>query len=108
METLVHNLEHGYTIVWYDQTIAKDAAQLNQLKDIARRFESRQPDNSKKLIVAPWKPGEGKFPAGKHLALTHWSKSNGHRQYAAKVSGAAIEAFMKKFPAADSPEPNAM
>jgi hypothetical protein len=108
LEMLVHNLEHGYTIVWYDQTIAKDPEQLDQLKDIARRFESRQPDNSKKLIVAPWKAGEGKFPAGKHLALTHWSKSKGHRQYAAKVSGAAIEAFMKKFPAADSPEPNAI
>jgi hypothetical protein len=108
LETLVHNLEHGYTIVWYDQSIAKNTVQLDQLKDIASRFESRQPDNSKKLIVAPWKAGEGKFPAGKHLALTHWSKDKGHRQYAAKVSGEAIEAFMKKFPAADSPEPNAL
>ncbi|WP_020576891.1 DUF3105 domain-containing protein [Actinopolymorpha alba] len=107
VETLVHNLEHGYTIVWYDETIAKDSAQLNALKDIARRFESSTFDNSKKLIVAPWFAKDGKFKAGKHIALTHWSTDAGHRQYATKVSGEAIEQFMKKYPASQSPEPNA-
>ena len=108
LETLVHNLEHGYTIIWYDSTIEKDADQLALLEDIAKRFESSEFDNSKKLIVAPWAAADGKFPAGKHLAFTHWSTSAGHRQYSTKVSGPAIEAFMKKYPAADSPEPNAM
>jgi hypothetical protein len=32
VEQLVHNLEHGYTIVWYDPKIASD--QLNVLKDL--------------------------------------------------------------------------
>ena len=27
--TLVHNEEHGYTILWYDDTIAKDAAKID-------------------------------------------------------------------------------
>jgi len=107
LETLVHNLEHGYTIVWYDTTIAKNGDQLDQLKDIAKRFESSQLDNAKKLIVAPWSAGDGKFPAGKHIAFSHWSNGAGHRQYSTKVSGAAIEQFMKKYPAADAPEPNA-
>jgi Protein of unknown function (DUF3105) len=107
LETLVHNLEHGYTIVWYDETIADDEEQLGLLRDIARRFESSELDNAKKLIVAPWATTDGKLPAGKHIALTHWSSDAGHRQYAEKVSGQAIEQFMKKYPAEDSPEPNA-
>nr|WP_238342231.1 DUF3105 domain-containing protein [Actinopolymorpha rutila] len=105
IETLVHNLEHGYTVVWYDDTITHDSAQLAALRTIAKGYESNEFDNAKKLIVAPWKKGEGAFPAGKHVALTHWSTAAGRRQYAAKVSGQAIARFMKKFPATDSPEP---
>ncbi|SDS51516.1 DUF3105 domain-containing protein [Actinopolymorpha singaporensis] len=105
IETLVHNLEHGYTVVWYDDTIADDPAQLAALRNIARRYESTEFDNARKLVVAPWKRGEGAFPAGKHLAFTHWSTAAGRRQYAAKVSGQAIARFMRKFPATDSPEP---
>jgi Protein of unknown function (DUF3105) len=107
LERLVHNLEHGYTIVWYDETIAADEEQLTQLRSIARRFESGEFDNSKKLIVAPWAQTDGKMPAGKHIAFSHWSTDAGHRQYSEKVSGQAIEDFMKKYPAEDSPEPNA-
>jgi hypothetical protein len=108
LETLVHNLEHGYTIVWYDETIAADDAQMADLRDIARRFESSQPDNAKKLIVAPWTADDGDpFPKGKHLAFTHWSRGAGHRQYSTRVSGEALERFMKKYPAEDSPEPYA-
>ncbi len=33
MERLVHNLEHGYTMVWYDSTIKGD--DLQELKDLA-------------------------------------------------------------------------
>ena len=29
LEALVHNLEHGYTILWYDESIADDADELN-------------------------------------------------------------------------------
>lgn len=105
LETLVHNLEHGYTIVWYDETIAKDDAQLEALRNISRRYESSQFDNSKKLIIAPWKAADGAFPEGKHIAFTHWSLANGRRQYSEKVSGEAIEQFMKKYPASDAPEP---
>ncbi len=28
LEALVHNLEHGYTILWYDESIADDAGQI--------------------------------------------------------------------------------
>jgi hypothetical protein len=40
MEQLVHNLEHGYTIVWYDSTIKGD--QLTALKDLSASARTRQ------------------------------------------------------------------
>lgn len=108
VETLVHNLEHGYTIVWYDETLAKDSEQMDELKQIAQRFNHTTPDNSKKFIVAPWlKSDGGAFPKGKHIAFTRWTTEAGRRVFASKVSGEAIEQFMKKFPQKDSPEPNA-
>lgn len=108
LETLVHNLEHGYTIVWYDDTIAKDKDQLNALKDIAKRFETSTPSGDKKFIAAAWDDADGKFPEGKHVAFSRWATQAGHREYCASVSGEAIEAFMKKYPWTDSPEPNAL
>ena len=39
LEALVHNLEHGYTILWYDETIADDA-------DDAGRARGRSPRSS--------------------------------------------------------------
>jgi hypothetical protein len=36
---LVHNLEHGYNIVWYDETIADDRDQLAAVRAIASKFE---------------------------------------------------------------------
>lgn len=108
VETLVHNLEHGYTIVWYDETMAKDEAQMEQLRQIAQRFNHTTPDDTKKFIVAPWtKADGGSFPKGKHIALTRWTTEAGRRVFMSKVSGEAIEQFMKKFPWQDSPEPRA-
>src|SRR6476661_2895735 len=34
METLVHNLEHGYTILWYDDTVSEK--QVSDLKAVSR------------------------------------------------------------------------
>ena len=39
LEALVHNLEHGYTILWYDETIADD-------DDADRRASRRSPTSS--------------------------------------------------------------
>ena len=37
--TLVHNLEHGYTILWYDDTIAKDLKQKDAIEAISKKTE---------------------------------------------------------------------
>lgn len=111
---LVHNLEHGYTILWYDETIADDKEQISLLKGLAGKFDS---DNFRnKFKIAPWTSDDGDaFPEGQHVAMTHWSaggagetdvsKHLGVWQYCSEPSGEALEQFMKEYPYMDSPEP---
>jgi hypothetical protein len=118
--TLVHNEEHGYTILWYDDTVAGDSSQMNQIRAIADKF-SGTTDLRHKFKAVPWKSSDGRaFPDGQHVAFTHWSVGGttdaaagqanqvGVWQYCSKVSGAALQAFTLKYPYSDSPEPNGM
>jgi hypothetical protein len=122
LEALVHNLEHGYTILWYDESVAGDADQLNVIQGIADKFRASNDNLRFKFIAAPWTSAdekeEGKFPDGMHVAVSHWSaggsgtsdpsKQVGVFQYCKEPSGAALQAFMLKYPYTDSPEPGAM
>jgi hypothetical protein len=122
LEALVHNLEHGYTILWYDESIADDADELNIIDGIADKFRSDSDNLRYKFIAAPWTSDDedesGKFPDGMHVALSHWSaggsgqtdtsKQVGVFQYCDGVSGEALADFMEQYPYTDSPEPNAM
>jgi Protein of unknown function (DUF3105) len=118
--TLVHNEEHGYTILWYDDTVASDADQMVQIRAIADKFAGTD-DLRKKFKAVPWTDGDGKpFPSGEHIAFTHWSVGGtenaaagnsqqvGVWQYCSKTSGAALKTFMSDYPFSDSPEPNGM
>ena len=120
LEALVHNLEHGYTILWYDPTIAKDGKAVDEIKAISRKF-SGQTNFRDKFIAAPWLTSDengASFPKGQHVAFSHWSaggngqtdtsKQVGAWQYCSAVSGAALDKFMKTYPYTDSPEPAAM
>ena len=111
METLVHNLEHGYTILWYDATATdKQQATLKAVAEKARATDAARD----KFIVSAWDPSYGAFPAGKHFALSHWAagpqdltKQAGHRQLCGDVSGDVVQKFITQFPHTLSPEPNA-
>jgi hypothetical protein len=120
LEQLVHNLEHGYTILWYDDTVTD--AQLNEIKAIGKKFPG-DTNFRYKFIAVPWLPSDAKeigknFPKGQHIAFTHWSqggtgitdvsKQVGVFQYCSDVSGAALKSFMEKYPYTDTPEPGAM
>jgi hypothetical protein len=120
LEALVHNLEHGYTILWYDETIAGDSKAMNELRGIAGKFSGTS-NMRFKFKAVPWTSKDGggkKFPSGEHVAFTHWSaggagetdvaKQVGVFQYCSDVSGSALQSFMEKYPYFDSPEPNAM
>jgi len=121
LEALVHNLEHGYTILWYDSTIADDKTAMDEIEAIADKFSGSSDNMRDKFIAAPWESTDengAKFPDGQHVAFTHWSaggtgqtdaaKQVGAFQYCSAPSGAALEDFMKKYPYFDSPEPGAM
>ena len=102
--TLVHNLEHGYTILWYDSTIKGD--QLTALKDLSASARTRDETAPAKFIVSAWDNAYGHFPAGKHIGISHWGAATSHVQLCGKVSGQVVNSFIKKYPAADSPEPS--
>lgn len=112
---LVHNLEHGFTILWYDETIADDEAKMDQLRGIASKLSSTT-NLRDKFKAVPWTSEDGKaFPDGQHVAFTHWSvggvgetdpeKQVGVWQYCSDVSGAALDQFMTDYPYMDSSEP---
>jgi hypothetical protein len=113
---LVHNLEHGYNILWYDQTVADDKDQVAAVEAIADKFTGNDFEN--KFIAAPWTSEDGDpFPDGAHVALTHWSMGGTHghpkeqlgiTQYCQAPSGEAVATFVEDYPFTDSPEPNAM
>ena len=105
MEQLVHNLEHGYTILWYDDTIRGD--ERDMLEDLAVSAQEKREVGQNKFIVTAWDEAYGELPEGKHIALSHWGAEQGHRQLCGSISGAVVERFIERFPAADSPEPNA-
>ena len=115
LEALVHNLEHGYTILWYDETIADDAGAMDDLRGIASKLDSTT-NLRDKFKAVPWTSEDGEaFPKGQHVAFTHWSvggvgetdpaKQVGVWQYCSEVSGAALDQFMEDYPYMDSSEP---
>ena len=112
VETLVHNLEHGYTVLWY--LPSEEAARSGQLQELATLGNKLAPSQAK-FIVAPWNEAYGAFPSGKKYALSHWSATTdasgkvtaqaGHRQLCGDLSGEAVKSFVTQFPRTDSPEP---
>jgi len=114
---LVHNLEHGYTILWYDETIADDDEAMDQLRGLSAKFTDN--DNFRnKFKAVPWTSEDGDpFPDDQHIAMTHWSiggdgdpsgEQTGVWQYCSEPSGEALEQFMNDYPYTDSPEPDAI
>lgn len=113
VEYVVHNLEHGYNLLWYDDTVAKSSEQLAVVKAIAAKFDGTKLED--KFIALPWTAKDGaSFPGGKHVAMTHWSaggapgdvsKQQGIWQYCSTPSGQQVSSFVKAYPYSDSPEP---
>ena len=91
VERVVHNLEHGWVVVWYDagraDTTRLDAALLSA--------------DFPKMFAVPWT--RGGLPAP--YVVTAW----GHEQRCAEVDGATLEEFAAEHGGenGDAPEPRA-
>lgn len=111
LEQLVHNLEHGFTILWYDETAANDPSMLADIKSIAARLDVSDTNNRYSFKAVPWTKDDGDpFPDGRHIALTAWTVADdgtqyGEWQYCSQPSGQALQDFMAKFPYTKAPEP---
>jgi hypothetical protein len=107
VERLVHSLEHGHTILWYDDAVKPNTQAYKDIEAISEKFDPERD----KFMAAPWKASDGKpFPTNKHIALTHWTgpeKQQGITQYCRAPSGAVVKQFMADFPAKSAPEPAA-
>ncbi len=107
VERLVHSLEHGHTIFWYDDSIKEGSEAYQQIQQIGDKVGL-----DSYFMAAPWTARDGRsMPSGKHVALTHWTgpeQQEGVTQYCAKPSGQVIEDFLKKYPKTDAPEPGAI
>ena len=125
VERIVHNLEHGYTVLWYDETIADDAAALGTVEDLGTKFEvggieelgnDLETYNANKFLAVPWTSEDGEpFPDDTHVAMTRWAAEGegavegqglGAWEYCEAPSGEAVADFMAEYPAENALEPN--
>ena len=117
VEYVVHNLEHGYSLLWYDDTIAEDSDQLAVVKAIAKKYEGTKLTD--KFIALPWtSEGRQGLPEGHarradplvrrrrpdrrlqaagRLAVLRQAQRRGRRRSSSRTT-----------PTRDSPEPQAM
>ena len=105
---LVHSQEHGWTMVWYDDSIACDGPAMAGLTDVATEVAAANPA---KVVFVPWTSLDGDaFSGGAHLAITHWdARGDGieYRQFCAAPNADAVLAFSMRHPSTDSSEPAA-
>jgi len=90
---LVHNLEHGYVIFWYNCAKLDESACNNlktQIKDVM------QAKNNFKLIAIPWKS------ISEPLVMTSWGRLQRFNQFDAQLATTFIESNLNH-----SPEPDA-
>lgn len=92
--SLVHNLEHGYVIFWYNCAVL-DETGCTQLKDSIQQVMDEF--NGVKLIAFPWKSLE--VP----VAMTSWGRLQRFQTFNPSQARAFIEANRNKAPEPDAP-----
>lgn len=92
--SLVHNLEHGYVIFWYNCALL-DESGCTQLKDSIQQV--MEEFNGVKLIAFPWKSLE--VP----VAMTSWGRLQRFETFNPSQARAFIVANRNKAPEPDAP-----
>lgn len=88
-ERLVHNLEHGYVVVWYDKQTSDD--DIAELRRLSRSVSDTGPRFGPKFIVVPYTRGD--FAGEANIGLTAW----GALQLCEGVSGEVVDAFLDDY-----------
>jgi hypothetical protein len=107
---LVHSQEHGWTIVWYAESLADDDAAMAELQAASDTVNDA---GAVKVVFVPWTEDDGDaFPDDATIAMTHWTGSaNGDelevRQFCTTINADAVLAFSERNPYTNSREPNA-
>jgi hypothetical protein len=65
-ERAVHNLEHGYIVVWYDSKLPAD--QVKKLQELAKS------GSMTRLLVVGW--WQSDLPADHHVVFTSWGRTD--------------------------------
>ena len=96
-ETLVHNLEHGQIVIWYDpEASTQTKNDLQEFAESANDPDAVRGNSPPPIVAAPYED----VPSGKSYALTAWT----HSQACSAYSLEAINDFRAQFQG-DSPEP---
>lgn len=82
VERAVHNLEHGFIVVWYDSALPQD--QVTKLQDVSNQAGGR-------FIAVPW--DRSVFPDGRHVVLTAWDRT----QRCNTVNPDVVASFIKTY-----------
>jgi hypothetical protein len=90
---LVHNLEHGYVIFWYNCAKLDESA-CNDLKSQIRTVMEAK--NNVKLIAVPWKTID--VP----LVMTSWGRLQRFEQFDDRLARAFIDSNMNHAPEPDA------
>ena len=90
---LVHNLEHGYVIFWYNCAKLDESACNNLKSQIKTVMDAK---NNFKLVAIPWKSIETP------LVMTSWGQLQRFEQFDAGLARAFIESNLNHAPEPDA------
>lgn len=95
---LIHNLEHGGIVIWYDPD-ALDASGVETLERFVTSQVSQGISGRFKFILTPW-GGEDPLPSPVVVTAWRWSLELD------EADTSAIEAFSREHYGVEAPEPN--
>lgn len=100
-ETLVHNLEHGYVVIWYNCTQLDDAGcqtLKTQIKNVMDRAKPVTLAGTAKKLIAVTRPNMDTL-----IALTSWGRIDKLTSFNDAEIGEFINDFRNKSPEPDAP-----
>lgn len=93
-EALVHNMEHGGVVIWYDCSAGAaplDEAQCRELRDQLAAVAERNSEDGKRVAMVPYAGMDHR------IALTAWRTLDAFDQFDGERVQAFIDSFDRRF-----------